>query len=106
MKKKIAIDFDGTLIDGDGIPRKINISTGKPKKEAAAAIKFLQDLGYECYVLTSRKEIEWGMIKSWLREHGFPEMEVTNIKSPSVVYIDDRGMRFKDNWQDICRYFG
>ena len=105
QKRRIAIDFDGTLIDGQGIPRKIEVRIGKPKSEAVEGVKFLQSLGFECYVLTSRADHEWPAVKKWLKLYGFPEMEVTNRKTNAVAYVDDRGIRFT-NWQDICRYFG
>jgi len=105
IKKRIAIDFDGVLIDGQGIPRKPDVGLGKPKKNAAEGVKFLQDLGFECYVLTARGPNEWEEIKEWLIKHKFPAMRIGNIKMNAVAYIDDRGIRFT-NWQDICRYFG
>jgi hypothetical protein len=103
--KRIAIDFDGVLIDGQHIPRKIEIATGVPKPDAVEAVHFLVGLGFECYVLTSRASHEWPEVKEWLRKYGFPDMEVTNLKMNAVAYIDDRGIRFT-NWQDICRHFG
>ncbi len=102
MKKRIAIDFDGVLIEwGTGD----NIMGGKPKGGAAKAVKSLVDMGYYCYVLTARDKRHWLIIKEWLVKHKFPEMEVTNVKKKAVVYIDDRAIRFT-NWQDIRRYYG
>ena len=102
---RIAIDFDGVLADGKRIPREHNFGGWKPKENAVEAIKFLQGLGYECYILTAREEQEWDGMKGWLKRHGFPEMEVTNRKMNAVVYIDDRAVRFT-NWRDICKLFG
>lgn len=104
-QRRIAIDFDGVLINGQGIPRKPDVGLGEPYKDAADGVRFLQGLGYECFVLTARGEHEWVKIREWLGKHGFPEMEVTNRKMNAIAYIDDRAIRFT-NWQDICRYFG
>ena len=102
---KIGIDFDGVLADGKGIPRKHGFMNWKPKEYAVEAVKFLQGLGYECYVLTARKEGEWPGIGKWLKKYKFPKMRITNKKMKAVVYIDDRAIRFT-NWQDICKLFG
>ncbi len=104
-KKRIAIDFDGVLINGRGIPRKPDVAHGQPHKNAVAGVKYLQELGYECFILTSRASHEWPAIKEWMVKWGFPEIEITNTKKNAVAYIDDRAIRFT-NWQDICRYFG
>jgi len=105
MKKRIAIDFDGVLIDREGVPRKPDVENDRPHKHAQEAVKTLQDLGYECYILTARGKDEWPSIKEWLWRWEFPEMEVTNRKTNAVAYIDDRAIRFT-NWLDITKYFG
>ena len=102
---RISIDFDGVLIDSKGIPRSTEVGIGEPKENAAEAIKFLKGLGHDCFVFTARREDEWGKIKEWLTRWGFPEMEITNKKTPFTVYIDDRAIRFT-SWTDICKYFG
>jgi len=102
---RVAIDFDGVLIDGEGIPRKHEVGLGYPHRDAVEAVRFLQEKGYECYVLTARGKHEWEGIKEWLKKYNFPEMEVTNRKMNAVMYIDDRAVRFT-NWRDICKLFG
>ncbi len=102
--KRIAIDFDGVLHDGKGIPRSSDIK-GKPKENAVDAIKFLEGLGYECYVFTARDESEFDDIYKWLLNNKFPAMDVTNKKISAIAYIDDRAIRFT-NWQDICKLYG
>jgi len=103
-KRRVAIDFDGVLIEWHGFD-KPDIEFGKPKKDAVEAVKRLTDLGYECYILTARHKRDWSAIKDWLKQYGFPEMVVGNRKMTAIAYIDDRGIRFTD-WQDIYRYFG
>jgi len=102
---KISVDFDGVLIDNEGIPREHEVGLGYPHKNAVEAIRFLKGLGHNCVVFTARTEEEWPKIKEWLNKYGFEEMEITNIKTPFSVYIDDRAVRFTD-WQDICKLFG
>ncbi len=103
IKKRVGIDYDGVLIEWHGLD-KPDIGFGKPKVDAVEAIKYLTNLGYECYILTARHKRDWPLIEEWLKKWGFPEMRVGNYKMTAVAYIDDRGIRFT-NWKDMCRYF-
>ena len=51
-------------------------------------------------IWTTRDKIK---IEKWLKENGFPDLEVTNIKYPSVVYIDDRCVQFKGNFNILIK---
>lgn len=100
---KIAIDFDGVICESIGIPtKKVSWAERKPVKNALEAINHLIAQGKHVWVFTSNPEID--DVKLWLENNSFPKLEVTNIKKPAHVYIDDRGLRFT-NWQDIRRYF-
>ncbi len=104
MKKRIAIDFDGVLIEWHTLD-KPDIEFGEPKEYAVQAVKRFVNLGYEPYILTARHKRDWPAITEWLKKYGFPEMIVGNRKMTAIAYIDDRGLRFT-NWQDMYRYFG
>lgn len=99
----IAIDFDGTICKRVGIPTQEGFMDCKPYTGALETIKLLQSLGHKVWISTSNSDID--RIKVWLESNRFPELEVTNIKKPAHVYIDDRAIRFT-NWQDIRKYFG
>lgn len=101
---KIFVDFDGVICRSEGIPtEKFNWDERVPVKDALDAINFLVKQGHKVTIFTSNPELD--EVKKWLHNYYFPDLEVTNIKSPAHVYIDDRGLRFT-NWQDIRRYFG
>ena len=102
-KRRIGIDWDGVLIDWHGFS-DFKDAFGEPKEDSVVAVNALVDQGYECYILTAREKKDWGAIRKWLKKHKFPEMKVTNVKVPSVAFIDDRGIRFT-NWKDIYKYF-
>lgn len=97
---RLALDLDGVLLE-EGIERSEEL--GEPNKDAVEAVLFLQSLGYECFVFTSRTDFD--RIKEWLTRWGFPEMEITNVKKKAVAYIDNQALRFT-SWADIVRYFG
>ena len=54
-------------------------------------------------MLTARDPGNHPKVKQWLMANGFPPMEVTNVKIPAFMYIDDRAIRFT-NWSDIVNY--
>lgn len=100
---KIAIDFDGVICKSEGIPTKKFVWDKRvPVEDALDAVNHLIKQGKQIWIFTSNPELD--EVRQWLRINGFPELEVTNIKKPAHVYIDDRGLRFT-NWQDIRRYF-
>lgn len=95
--KKIGVDFDGVLHDGSGYGEE---AMGKPLKGSKQAVEALQGAGYEPYVLTARTDHE--NVSKWLSDNGFPDMEVTNVKKPSLLYIDDRAVRHTD-WKKTMK---
>jgi len=101
-KKVIAVDFDGVLHEfKEGWTREI--PEGKPVKDSLWAIKELTNKGFSIVVYTSRANLE--AVSLWLRQNGFPALEVTNHKPIAIAYIDDRGIRFENNWESIVKYF-
>lgn len=60
-------------------------------------INELQQAGYKPMVFTTRPHV----VEAWLKKHGFPKLEATNIKRPSVVYIDDRSVQFKGDFAKL-----
>jgi hypothetical protein len=99
---KIAIDFDGVICKREGIPTEMNWED-IPMEGSIDTIVLLLQQGHEVWVFTSNPELD--KVRAWLFAHDFPmELEVTNIKKPAHVYIDDRAIRFT-NWQDIRKYF-
>ena len=99
----IAIDADGTLIKRKGIPRGKSIKGCKPVKDAKQAVKWLQEK-HQVYVFTNRNADE---VVEWLDKNGFKKLVVTDRKLPNTkTYIDDRAIRFENNWQSICKLLG
>jgi ribonucleotide monophosphatase NagD (HAD superfamily) len=98
----IALDFDGVLIEH---PTNITFEealTYSPPKDAVKTLNYLVDEGLEFYVLTARPKSEHKLIRKWLKQRGYPRMDVTNVKRPAQLYIDDRCFRFT-SWLDISK---
>ena len=96
-KKKILIDLDGVLneygkepFDENFIP---NIKNG-----AKEFIKALSELG-ELYLFTTRNML---LSSKWLVENNLDKYfkDVTNVKIPSYLYIDDRCICFEGKYSE------
>lgn len=102
---KIAVDFDGVIIDRRGIPRKHDFFDDPPMDDARDAIVWLLSEGHDPYIFTNRSEDEWPKIRQWLDKWKFPRafLPITNKKElKTSIYLDDRAVRFT-NWQDFCK---
>lgn len=97
-KKTILIDLDGVLnnytkYDENNIPP---IKTG--------AKDFLQTLHksneYELILFTTRNLIQTLI---WLKENKIEKFftDITNIKKPAYIYIDDRAIQFNGNFEKL-----
>ena len=95
-EKIVSIDFDGVLSRYDGWQGES--ITGVPIEGAKEFVLKLIDAGYNPVVFTTRKS---DLINKWLIDNEFPVIEVTNIKYPSLVYIDDRSVKFEGDFNKL-----
>lgn len=99
-RKRIAIDFDGVIHDYDkwtGVKPE-----GPPVPGALEAVKRLEE-NYDIVIFTTRANHDDGpwLVHQWLVKHGFGWMQVIGKKVPCSLYIDDRGLRFNGDWQEV-----
>ena len=95
-RKTISIDFDGVIHKYSKGFQGVDNAYDSPMEGAIESIEKLYNEGYILKILSSRpKEV----IYPWLEKYGLSKYikEVSNHKFPATVYIDDRGMLFK-NW--------
>ena len=99
-KKRILIDLDGVLneygkepYDGNHIP--------EIKSGAADFIKELSKSA-EIYLFTSRNLM---LSAKWLFDNKIDRYfkDITNVKLPSFIYIDDRSICFKGEYKQAFR---
>ncbi len=94
----VSIDFDGVIAYYKGWKGEDHL--GKPIKGAKDFIMRLSEIGFKPVIYTTRNK---SRVEEWLRINKFPNIGVTNIKFPSVVYIDDRCVQFKGNFNTLIK---
>ena len=96
FKKKILIDLDGVLNEYGKEPFDENFIP-KIKEGAVEFIKEVSEIG-ELYLFTTRNLL---LSSKWLLENNLDKYfkDVTNIKIPSYLYIDDRCICFKGKYK-------
>ena len=95
-KKKILIDLDGVL----NVYGKDKYDENYIPEIKQGAVEFLEKLSdfAELYLFTSRNIM---LSTKWLIKNKIDKYfkDVTNIKIPSYLYIDDRTICFKGNFE-------
>ena len=103
----IGVDLDGTLAESHAWQGYDYI--GKPIAREMRRVKRWLKQGKKVKIFTSRVEVGARAIKpihQWLKKHGLPKLEVTNIKDSGLVEIwDDLAVRVEENTgRTCCRY--
>ena len=109
MGNVAVIDFDGTICECS-YP-----GMGSPKKGVKEALQKIKDLGYEIHILSCRTNVdlkkypidrqeEVRAMEKYLNEHKIPYDQVLNKDKPVAhIYIDDRAIGFRDNWEEVLK---
>lgn len=97
-KNLISIDFDGVLSHYNGW-KGVDV-LGDPIKGAKEFILMIKNSGFTPIIFTTRKP---ELIKNWLKKFEFLDLEVSNVKYPSIVYIDDRCVKFNGNFSNLIK---
>lgn len=95
QKRTIAIDFDGVLHRYQGY--RDGFIDG-PIRGAREAVAGLVRAGHEVVVFTTR---DAALVEAWLAQWSFPPLEVTNVKRPFWLILDDRAMAFNGRWDGV-----
>jgi hypothetical protein len=100
----VCIDFDNTIA---------NTSKGKwtIKDGAIDALKDIKDKGYKILIFTARNSVgDWtknrAMVENFLKSHDIVFDEIVDGKDgkPNAdFYIDDKAIKFNNNWKDIVK---
>ena len=101
FKKKILIDLDGVLNQYG--KEKFNENFIPPVKEGVK--DFLEKLfndGTELYLFTTRNLL---LASKWLIDNNIDKYfkDITNVKIPAYLYIDDRCIRFDGDYTETIK---
>ena len=66
-----------------------------PIPGAREAVGKLLAAGHTVVVFSTRPR---PTVVEWLATHGFPALEVTDVKRPFFVIVDDRAVNFQGTW--------
>jgi hypothetical protein len=94
----IGVDLDGTLAYYSGWQGLDHI--GAPIPAIRARMEEWISQGFEVRIFTARASLPEGIkhVKRWLREYGFPDLEVTNQKDFDMLELwDDRAVQVVPN---------
>ena len=103
--RTIAVDFDDTIV--------VRVfGTLVPAKDCVEGLHMLREQGYRIVIHSARSWDKWqdklerenemvNLLDRW--EIPYDEIYTGKGKPPAMAYVDDRGLRFSDNWLDIVR---
>jgi len=97
-----AVDLDGTLAEYGEFKGESKI--GKPITKMKTRVMNWIKKGDTVIIFTARarNEKNIGYVKDWLKENGFPDLEVTNVKYPKFdVIYDDKAIQVKKNTGEL-----
>lgn len=102
-KPIIAMDFDAVIHKYTGW------NGGQMNEPISGAKEFIEKLqlrGFRVVIFSTRDE---NMIRSWLKQWEFPDLEICSEKPPAKVFLDDRCVcfdgRFTQQLLDELSYF-
>lgn len=100
-KSTICLDFDGVIHHYREGWRGVSNIYDPPVPGAAEAIVKLRER-FNVVVVSTRATERAGAeaILEWLEEHHIEVDLVSGTKVPAMVYVDDRGLQFRGDWDD------
>lgn len=92
----VALDFDGVLNTYTGWNGEYDLY--EPRDGVEDFLKELSEY-FNIIIFTTRKV---NSVSRWLDEYDLGDYitEITNIKPRAIVYVDDRGLTFKGNYDE------
>lgn len=102
----LAVDFDGTVTQYRNGWEGATTITDPPTDGVADALGRLQAAGWRILIFSTRANDPEAVpvMEAWLKEHGVPFDEISVGGKPKAkAYIDDRAIRFKNNWAELAQ---
>lgn len=102
VRKTVCLDFDGVIHSYRSGWKGETIIPDPPIHKVDLAIKKLRKT-YRVVVFSARCRSEEGVeaIRDWLARHNIEVDDVCMHKPPAFVYVDDRGIAFSGDWDEV-----
>ncbi len=102
LRRTVCLDFDGVLHSYRSGWCGADIIPDPPIHGTREAVARLRQ-HYRVVVYSARCHTEEGRcaVKAWLQKHEILVDDVCEHKPPALVYVDDRAIRFRGNWDDV-----
>ena len=102
LSRTVCLDFDGVLHSYRSGWCGAEIIPDPPIHGTQEAVARLREQ-YRVVVYSARCHTEEGRraMENWLHKHEIIVDEVCEHKPPALVYVDDRAIRFRGNWDDV-----
>ena len=96
---QIIIDMDGTICSEE---KTYSRCLATPKVHAVETINALYSAGHTIIIYSARTWVEYEMTVDWLQKNGVKYHQLFMGKPIGDIWIDDRALQFKDNWDEIA----
>jgi hypothetical protein len=102
LRLTVCLDFDGVLHSYKSGWCGADVIPDPPIHGTRDAVERLRQL-YRIVVHSARCRTEAGRqaVANWLHKHGIVVDEVCEHKPPALIYVDDRAVRFRGDWDDL-----
>jgi hypothetical protein len=102
LRRTVCLDFDGVLHSYRSGWCGAEVIPDPPIHGTRESVALLRQQ-YRVVVYSARCHTEDGRraVQSWLEKHQIVVDEVCEHKPPALVYVDDRAVRFRGNWEDV-----
>ena len=99
-RHKICLDFDAVLAEYHGWVSAEH--TGPPLPGAKKFLERLVKANIDFVVFTTRTKLE--VLHNWFAKYNMPKpLEITHEKIRATAYIDDRGVNFDGNFDNLIK---
>ena len=101
-RRTICLDFDGVLHSYRSGWCGAEVIPDPPIHGTREAVARLRQQ-YRVVIHSARCHSEAGRkaVESWLKRHEILVDEVCEHKPPALVYVDDRAVRFRGDWDEV-----
>lgn len=95
-RKTIVLDFNGVLDTYEGWKGETYMYP--PREGVADFLKALRAMGFQLVIMSAANIV---MIANWLKKYELNTLidGITDHKIPAIMYVDDRGITFKGDFQ-------